>query len=109
KKKMSRQMDPLGLGEVALEKRWGVGLDLVELQQGDNDVYRPASVVNKTSLPLPATLAWHSALVFTNLDKSWRTIYARGKNAVVIERRFGRGTVVLASDSYFLSNEAMSK
>jgi hypothetical protein len=48
-------------------------------------------------------------VVFTNLDKAWRVIYSRGKSPVVIERTFGRGTVVMATDSYFLSNEAMWK
>ena len=36
-------------------------------------------------------------------------IYARGTNAVVIERQFGKGSVVMATDSYFVSNEAMEK
>ena len=36
-------------------------------------------------------------------------IYARGTNAVVIERKFGKGSVVIASDSFFVSNEAMLK
>jgi hypothetical protein len=81
----------------------------VKLNPGEGDVYEPACVVNKTDLPLPQTLDWHSGITFTNLDKSWRTIYARGTNAVVIERQFGHGTVVMAADSYFLSNEAMRK
>src|SRR5262249_17870807 len=35
--------------------------------------------------------------------------YARGTNAVVIERAWGPGTLVMATDSYFVSNEAMRK
>ena len=74
-----------------------------------SDVYEPARALNKTDLPLPQTLDWHSGVVFTNLDKAWRVIYARGSNAVIIERKFGRGSVVMATDSYFVSNEAMAK
>ncbi|MHC4717038.1 MAG: DUF4350 domain-containing protein, partial [Planctomycetota bacterium] len=37
----------------------------------------------------------------------WRTIYLRGDLPVMAERRCGRGSVVVATDSYFLSNEAM--
>jgi hypothetical protein len=33
----------------------------------------------------------------------------RGTNAVVMERRFSAGTLVMATDSYFLSNEALRK
>ena len=45
--------------------------------------------------------------MFTNLDSAWRVIYARGTDAVVIERRFDKGLVVMATNSYFVSNEAM--
>jgi len=90
-----------------LKGRWGVDIGFVPLERSKLDVYEPVSVVNQTDLRLPDTLEWHSAIVFTNLDKSWRTIYARGANPVMTERRFGPGTVVLATDSYFLSNEAL--
>ena len=93
----------------SVKKRWGVEFSHVKLSLGDGDTYEPARVANKSALPLPGFLDWHSATVFTNLDETWRTIYARGTNPVVIERRFGAGTVVLASDSYFLSNEALRK
>ena len=63
----------------------------------------------KAELALPDELEWHSGAILTNLDKAWRTIYARGTNPVVVERKFGSGTVVLATDSYFLSNEALRK
>ena len=54
-------------------------------------------------------IGWCSALVFTNLDFSWRVIYARGTDPVMIEREHGRGSIVVATDSYFVSNEAMRK
>jgi hypothetical protein len=67
----------------------------------------PATVTNQSDLDLPPTMKWHSALIFTNCAPAWTTVYARGTNAVVIERKFSHGSVVLASDSYFVSNEAM--
>jgi hypothetical protein len=92
-----------------LQTWWGVTFAFIPLNRGEPDTYESASVVNKSDLPLPETLAWHSGMVLTNLANSWRTIYARGTNPVVVERRFGAGTVVLATDSYFLSNEALLK
>ena len=92
--------------ETALETEWNFHQSFEALPQED-DVYQPVSVTNQSGLPLPATLAWHSGVVFTNCGSAWRTIYARGRDAVVMERRFGPGSVVMASDSYFLSNEAM--
>lgn len=93
----------------SVEQRWGLAFALQKLEVNADGVYQPATVTNVSNLPLPATLAWHSALVFTNLDKAWRTIYARGTNPVVVERTFGRGSIVVATDSYFLSNEALWK
>jgi hypothetical protein len=54
-------------------------------------------------------ISWHSALHFKGSAPVWRTVYASAESPVVIERSMGRGTVVLASDSYFLSNEAMRR
>ena len=93
---------------VDLTKRWGYRMDFVQLTP-DSDVYEPAPVVNTTDLPLPHTLDWHSGAVFTRLSSAWRVIYARGPDPVLIERHFGRGSIVMATDSYFVSNEAMEK
>jgi hypothetical protein len=93
---------------VPLEDRWGFHTDFQKLEP-DGDSYAPATVFNQTSLSLPDTLAWHSGIVFTNLSHSWRVIYGRGQDAVVIEIKFGRGSVVIATDSYFVSNEALTK
>lgn len=93
--------------DISLETEWGFHPAFEKLSE-DGDIYAPASVANKTDLPLPQKLDWHSGLIFTNCYNSWRTIYARGTNAVVIERRFGKGSVVIATDSFFVSNEAMA-
>ena len=93
---------------VDLTERWGFETGFIKLTPV-NDIYEPARVVNQTDLPLPRTLNWHSGTVFTNLDGAWRVIYTRGTNAVLIERQFGKGSVVMATDSYFVSNEAMEK
>jgi len=94
--------------DISLEIEWGFHPSFETLVEG-GDNYAPARVVNMTDLPLPQIMDWHSGLIFTNCDNSWRTIYARGTNAVVIERRFGKGSVVIATDSYFISNEAMER
>jgi len=108
-KKKAKEEEDRRLHRTSPKGRWGVEFAYAALKPGKADSYQPARAVNLTDLPLPATLDWHSAAVFTNLDQSWRTIYARGTNPVVVERQFGAGTVVLATDSYFLSNEALRK
>ena len=91
---------------VNLEDEWGFHEGFEKLEP-DADNYRPVSVVNKIG-SVPHWLNWHSGMIFTNCAAAWRMIYARGTNAVVIERKFGKGSVVLASDSFFVSNEAMA-
>ncbi|MGA9780161.1 MAG: DUF4350 domain-containing protein [Limisphaerales bacterium] len=105
KKKKTSENEDEG---VDLTERWGFDVNFIKLTQA-GDVYEPAQVVNRTDLPLPRRLDWHSGTIFTSLDRAWRVIYARGTNAVVIERQFGKGSVVMATDSYFVSNEAMEK
>ena len=93
---------------ISLEDEWRFHEGFEKLDS-EEDVYTPAQVENKSDLALPRSLNWHSGMIFTNCDPAWRKIYVRGTNAVVIERDFGSGSVVLASDSFFVSNEAMLK
>ena len=104
KKKMHTRADTSWIN---MEDEWGFHASFEELPQ-DGDVYQSVTVTNKSEAALPGSLDWHSGMIFTN-SSTWRTVYARGKHAVVLERTFGKGSVVLASDSYFLSNEAMTK
>lgn len=75
----------------------------------DSGVTKAFPVTREADLPLPEELSWHSPTVFTNLAPAWRTIYARKSQPVLIERKLGLGTIVMATDSYFLSNEALLK
>jgi hypothetical protein len=92
---------------VSLWKEWGLTPRVLNLSLGDGGVFEPVEVSNKSDLPLPETLQWHSGLVFEKLDEAWTPVYSREGDPVVVERRFGAGSVVVATDSYFLSNEAM--
>ena len=108
KKSNSKKDDQLGR-QTSLKERWGVDFGHVPLPRNDTSAYSRVEVENRSDLALPEILDWHSAMVFTNLDQSWETIYARQTHPVMVERKFGPGSVVMASDSYFLSNEAMIK
>lgn len=59
---------------------------------------------------LPARIAWASDTYF-ELDPAagWRVLYRRGGSPVMVERALGKGSIVLAGDSYFLSNEALQR
>ncbi|HLH54382.1 MAG TPA: hypothetical protein VKY92_12280, partial [Verrucomicrobiae bacterium] len=90
-----------------LKERWGVEIGFKALPEGDGGKYEPVSVRRTEELALPPELDWHSGLFFTNLNSAWLPIYSRGTQPVVIERYFGKGSVVLMTDCFFLSNEAM--
>ncbi len=94
--------------ELSLEAEWGFHPSFEKLAEADG-TYAPVRIVNQTELPLPPELDWHSGLILTNCSSAWRTIYARGTNAVVIERSFGKGSVVIATDSFLVSNEALAQ
>lgn len=96
-------------GSISLSERWDLEFRTIALEHGLTGIYEAIEVQKTSDLPLPETLDWHSAIVLSHLGTAWKTIYSRGADAVVAERSFGRGTVVIATDSYFLSNEAMWK
>jgi len=109
KSKRSKEAQKRLLRRTSLKERWGLEFGYVRFSSGKAAASRPVLVENQSTLPLPETLEWHTATVFTNVPVSWQVIYSRGTNPVVIQRKFGAGTMVVASDSYFLSNEALRK
>jgi hypothetical protein len=92
---------------ISLSLRWKMGLDFVPLERGDRHHFEPAEVRRAASLALPEALHWRSGLVFARLGPAWRVIYARAGKPVLIERAWGRGTLVMATDSFMVSNEAL--
>ena len=58
---------------------------------------------------LPEFISSHTALSFDELGDAWNPVYLRDGLPVLIERRFGPGTVVFVADSYLFSNEALLK
>ena len=94
-------------GSVSLEQRWGVSLIFADLERTEDDVYRPTTAHRVGEGKLPESFPWHSATHFKTGD-AWRTIYTgRGDRSAIIERPFGRGSLVLCGDAYLFSNEAM--
>jgi hypothetical protein len=97
--------------EEDLEKRyvtrlttlWGFELKAISIQS--NAVATLAGSRDE----LPDEVSWHSTLVLTNLHDSWDVLYERRGRPVIAERKLGAGSIVLATDSYFTSNEALWK
>jgi len=83
-----------------LYDRWQVGTRILAQPQG-------TAVLKGGLQGLPSSIDWHTACVFEPRHSDWRVVYEREGSPVLMERTFGKGEIVLASDSFFLSNEAM--
>jgi hypothetical protein len=94
---------------ISLKDRWNVSLNYEDLPKDAEDVYHSVLARRKTDADLPASVAWHTALYFERPGTNWTMIYARDNHPVLIERKFGSGSLVFSADSYFLSNEALRK
>jgi len=58
---------------------------------------------------LPESVSWNSALYFDKVNETWNQVYTLKEHPVFIERAYGRGTIVIATDTYLVSNEALLK
>jgi hypothetical protein len=56
---------------------------------------------------LPPTISWHTNLYFDLFDGAWQTLYSYDGLPLIVERPFGKGSILVCADSYFLSNEAL--
>ncbi|MCX7824784.1 MAG: hypothetical protein N2689_04430 [Verrucomicrobiae bacterium] len=93
---------------VSLRERWGFDWDHADLPRNQDGTFKSIPVSRRAdTATLPKTITWHTAIYFTNIDPSWRTIYSRGRRPVLVERPLGRGTIVFVADSYLLSNEGL--
>ena len=92
---------------ISLNERWGLDLGFSALPAGPDGKPQAATAERRTTNALPATLSWHSGLYFKDLVPAWRVLYERDGHPVLIERAFGQGTIVMATDSYFVSNESL--
>jgi len=91
---------------VSVKKRWGVGFGLnPNLPVKDGRYLALDAVSDRRNLP--PVISWHSNLYFDLLDESWQVLYSSEGLPVMIERPFGKGSLVLCADSFFLSNEAL--
>ncbi len=86
---------------------WGVRLYALPAPEGEGEE-GPAMATAGDVPWAPHSMTWRARMRFEPEHPAWRTVYtSRDLHPVIVERTLGRGTVVLAADTYFLSNEAM--
>lgn len=95
---------------VSIDDRWGFKSAYEELPKEKREkVGHAMATVVEGRTGLPATLPWYGALYFKDPVEAWRPLYSYEGRTLAMERDWGRGAIVLLSDSYLLSNEAMRK
>ncbi len=94
---------------VSLEDRWKFGVVRDEAPQKQDSDKAMTAVLATDAHGLSGSVTWRSGLSFEDPGAAWKTVYGRNNRPVLIERSFGRGTIVIATDTYFVSNEAMRK
>jgi hypothetical protein len=90
----------------AVAERWGVSFDYLP-PAPEGKIYDRRAIVADPQSGMERTISWHTAFCFKDLKPGWKTLYTCDGKPALIERRYGSGSIVLAADSFFLSNEAM--
>lgn len=65
----------------------------------------PVAVRTVDDEALPPALTWHSASFATGASGSWDVAYSLNTRPVILSRNLGKGSVVLITDAYHLSND----
>ena len=92
---------------VDISERWAFAYDF----QDPGDGF-PSIRASDTVLVEPA-VAWRSGLYFEPEGDAWKPVFVRAGGSdehprvLLMERQMGAGSLVLCSDSYFFSNEAL--
>lgn len=92
-------------GQETLAQVFDFAVEIPEQEKGASPPL-PGSArgrLGDTALDIP----WNSAAAFSSLAEPWRTVLAVNDLPVMVERAWGRGTLVLATDSAFLGNETL--
>jgi hypothetical protein len=82
---------------------WGYALETPALEPDNRLAQRDPSA----SVELPEAVTWHSGVVLVPQHPDWQVRYRLDGRPVIMERRLGNGSIVLGTDSYLLSNEAL--
>jgi hypothetical protein len=86
--------------------RWGFAFKYLAGNQKETD----KALLENGPDSLDKEISWHGVLYFEpRKSGDWETIYSFEDKPVLMERAYGKGSIVLAAESYFLSNEAMLK
>lgn len=102
---------PTGTGVQSLAQRWEFDVDYKPLKFDARDQLIPVTAlrVDGANATLPDSLPWHTSTILRTNSGTWRVHFEREGKPVVMERDWGRGSIVLMTDSFLFSNEALRR
>lgn len=84
------------------------GFEFKAASKGDlSDLGTLPAKLADPALAFEPEVPWESMVRFENLKPQWRPLLTWKDDPVLIERALGKGSVILGTDSYFASNEAL--
>lgn len=106
-KKEKKEKEEEEIKYVDLPARWKIQVKRKDLPMDEEN--EPISDVARAADRNWPEMPWQSVLHFQFIeDSGWRTVVSRDGNIpVVVERSFEKGSLVLVSDSYLLTNEGL--
>ena len=91
---------------VSVKKLWGIGVAFKEYLPVKDDKHIAIKATSHRK-DLPPAISWHTNLYFELFDNAWKTLYSFDGLPLIVERAYGKGSILLCADSFFMSNEAL--
>ncbi len=92
--------------QASMTKHWGIATAFKEILPPEDDRHL-AIEATANRKDLPPMISWHTNMHFVLDDDAWQILYRYEELPLIVERKFGRGSILLCADSYFMSNEAL--
>jgi len=91
---------------VSIKKHWGIGLAFKENLPLKDDKHLAIEATSNRR-DLPPVISWHTNLYFDLYVNDWQPVYSYEGLPLIVERSYGKGSILLCADSFFISNEAL--
>jgi hypothetical protein len=84
----------------------GFGIKTIRIERSEKQL--ESRMVGLSNIPqLPQGMPFVAPLALKTSGPEWNLIYSVANEPVIIERRYGQGSIVLITENFLLSNEAM--
>jgi len=92
--------------QVQIKEHWGIAAAFKDILPVKEEKYL-AVEARANREDLPPVISWHTNLYFDLFDDAWHTLYSYEGRPLIVERPFGKGSILVCADTYFVSNEAL--